>query len=173
MVAMLRYATLYADELARLCFPDERMVDVLSVSYAGGLERTVIEDHGVTSDIFGLHVPGAERAVQRWILGETLDSRRGTHARTLATAAAGDPFLALTDKRLLIIEGLQTNAPRVTWSTLLPEVLQLRSDPHLMVGFGRLRIDFADGSVVRLRSGLLLPFAAIRFSRSFTRTIRR
>ncbi len=164
------YAKIYADEFAQLCHDDERLIDAISVQYASGLEITGTEDNRVSITLLdGVDAPVVDRLIQRSILGKTLDVSQGSQASLLASRVDVMSFLALTTKRLFIVDDLHQDTRRVTWTADLDDVQSLRCSPHLMLGLGRIRVGFDDGSMVRLRAGMLVPIAAIRFTAAFRR----
>lgn len=171
---MLPYAKIYADELAGLCHPGEEAVDAISVMYNAGREKQSGETNAVTFDpLNGLSVDAWNNAATRAIGGLTLDLRRGRHAAGLASAAASTTiFLVVTTHRLLVVDGISDGAPRVVWGADLSSVAVLRHDPRLPLEVGRMLVGFIDGSLVRLWAGLVSPFAARRFARSFARVVR-
>lgn len=170
---MINYAKIHAGELHRICRDGENVVDVISAMYSSGRERTQKETNTITFDpLNGLSVESWDDAALEAIGGLTLDVRRGTLGRELAEAA-GNPmgFLVLTTQRLLVIDGLQMGTPpMVTWSTDRGSVAVLRHDPRFPLELGRLLVGFLDGSMVRLRAGVLSPVAARRFVASFSGT---
>ena len=134
---MIEYARIYAAQLAELLGPDERAVDAISVDYAAGR-------------------------------GATLDTRGGPLAGMLAKAARLTPYLVLTEHRLLVVDELgDVEKQAVTWAVPLERVTAIRHDPKPPVELGRILVVFDDSSQVRLRAGLLLPFAARRFAKAF------
>lgn len=168
---MIEYARIYAAQLAELLGPGERALDAISVDYAAGRERLAGEDTDtVTFDIFnGLSVTAWEDAAEQAIGGMTLDTRGGAMAGRLAKAARLAPFLALTERRLLVVDELgDLERQTLTWAVPLEHVAVVKHDPRPPVDLGRILVAFDDSSLVRLRAGLLLPFAARRFSRAFS-----
>lgn len=168
---MIDYARIYAAQLAELLGPDERAVDAISVDYTSGRERTPDEGpNTVTFDIFnGLSVTAWEDAAVQAIGGLTLDTRGGPMAGRLAKAARLAPFLVLTERRLLVVDELgDVDRQAVTWAVPLEQVAVVRHDPRPPVELGRILVAFDDSSLVRLRAGLLLPFAARRFAKAFS-----
>lgn len=138
---MIDYARIYAAQLLELLGPSERAVDAISVDYAAGRERPD-DDHP--------------------------DSGAGSMAGMLAKAARLTPFLVLTERRLLVVDELgDPERQAVTWAVPLELVAVVRHDPRPPVDLGRILVGFDDSSLVRLRAGLLLPFAARRFARAF------
>lgn len=167
---MIAYARLYAAELEELLGGSERALDAISVDYAAGRERTPHDGPNEASfDVFGgLSVSAWDDAALQAIAGMTLDTRGGPMAGRLAKAARLTPWLVLTEQRLLVVDDLgDPERQAVTWSVPLEHVSVVRHDPKLPVELGRLLVAFDDSSLVRLRAGLLLPFAARRFSRAF------
>lgn len=170
---MIPYVKIYADEFEQLCYDDETLIDAISVEYAGGLEIDGTESNEMSIGICdGVDIPAVDRLIQRSILGKTLDIRNGSQASVLATRLGRMSFLALTTTRLFIVEDLHHDNRRVTWMADLDEVKSLRCSPHLMLGLGRIRMQFHDGSMIRLRAGLLVPVAAIRFTIAYRRLTR-
>lgn len=168
---MIKYAKIYATELQPLCQEGEEIVDVISAMYNTGREREPDESNTVSFDpINGLDVERWNRAAERGIGGLTLDLLRGRQAAELARTVEASSFLVLTTRRFLVIDKLQGGgAASLKWSTGRDDIAAITHDPRLPLELGRLRLDFADGSMVRLWTGVLLPFAARRFAASFRR----
>ena len=149
--AMLSYAKIYADELAELCAPGETAGDVISVMCNSGRERHADETQAVD-----------------------FDPLNGLAGELAAAATSASVFLAVTDRRILVVDGLSGGAdPRPVWSCALGDVAVLRHDPRLPLAVGRMLVGFTDGSLVRLWAGIFLPFAARRFAASFAAITRR
>ena len=167
---MIRYMQVFAEELGRICRGGEEILEAISAMYSPGRETTAGDVNTVTFDpINGLSVEAWNAAALQAIGGLTLDVRRGRQARHLADAASNPlGYLVLSTERLMVIDGLANSVtPRVTWSTELGSVAVLRHDPRVPLEMGRLLVGFLDGSLVRLRAGLLLPLAAPRLAASF------
>lgn len=172
IVHVINYTKIYATQLAGMCHAGEQMVDVASVMYNSGRERLPNETSLVSFDVIeGLSVDAWEDAALEAIQGLTLDVRRGHMAAAMSEAASSvSAYIALTTRRLIVLEGLQPGQePRVLFSAGLDDVAVLTHDPRFPLEMGRILVGFRDGSLVRLWMGVLNPFAARRFSASFKR----
>ncbi|MEO7588008.1 MAG: hypothetical protein ABIS84_08270 [Arachnia sp.] len=172
---MLNYAKIYADELGGLCQPGEEIVDIISALYNPGREVEPDESKTASFDpINGLDVSAWNDAAEKLVGGVTLDTRRGHEAADMARSFLSGSNLVLTTRNLMVVGNVSSDTtPDVSWEGTLESIAAITHDPRFPLELGRLRVDFADGSMVRLWGGLVLPFAARRFVTSFGRTTRR
>ena len=167
---MLDPARVYATEFANLCVPGEEVVAALSFTYHPGQELTAerTDDRVSFDPLNGLDVPRWNRATERFVGGVTLDVRRGSDAGSLVAADRADlamTTLVLTGTRLFVAKHKANEAPSLGWERRRDEVAEIVWSPRLFQ-FGRIELQFRDGSIVRLMAGLLSPLAARRFVRT-------
>ncbi|RMB62295.1 hypothetical protein [Tessaracoccus antarcticus] len=171
---MISFRKIFADELGRLCPAGEEVVDVISAQYHPGLEREPDESNTVTFDpINGLNVSSWNDSAEQLVGGLTLDTRRGHQAVGLARAFMTGSNLVLTTRRLLVIGHVSSDTtPEVAWEGPLSSIEAITHDPRFPLELCRIRVNCADGSMVRLWCGVL-PWAARRFVASFVSTASR
>lgn len=163
---MIDYLRLYADELAGICAPGERVLALAGVQYAAGEEQLGSPARGVSFDIVnGLSVARWNAAAYQFIGGASLAGAPGSAATHLRDTVDPHPLveLALTNQRLLLLTNLGGSNPiNIEWSCPLRIVAGIRHEPRWNQR-GRITIAFSDGSLVRLIAGYIFTGKARRF----------
>ena len=155
-------AQIYSEQIATLVEPGEAALAALMCQYAHGEERTGPADDTVTFDpLNGLSVPAWERAAGEAIMGVTLVGTPGSLAHRLMDAMADADHLIWTDRRLLAAD--LGNPATLAWAVPRDQVAEVRVDAR-MLQQGRIRVVFADGSMLRLLAGMLFAGEAHRFA---------
>ena len=172
---MISFRKIFADELGGLCQPGEEVVDVITALYHPGRELAPDESRTVTFDpINGLSVSAWNNSIEKLIGGATLDTRRGQRAADMARSFMSGSNLVLTTQNLMVIGPVSSDTtPEIFWEAPLHSIAAITHDPRFPLELGRIRVDFPDGSVVRLWAGMLLPLSARRFVAAFSATARR
>ena len=144
--------------------PGESLKAAATAMYAPGVEDTGAESGGVTFDpINGLDVSAWNRSAGVAISGVTLSGPPTSTAATIIQAFKGNDTLVVTSHRVLVMDFRPPEVITVKGEWPRADIADIAWDPRLFQ-HGRLRIVAADGSLVRLMCGLLLPGAAKRLA---------
>lgn len=145
-------AKLYAEAIAPLLAPGERLLSATMVTYFAGEERVGEEPGGIDFDpLLGLVVPAWEAAMQRALTGVSLMGRPGSLAHRLLDAMSWGNHIVVTDARILVADLGDTGS--LAWEAPRSIVVHAAVTPRLLQR-GRVTLGFSDGSVLRVMAGM-------------------
>ncbi|MDO5684403.1 MAG: hypothetical protein Q4G46_16455 [Propionibacteriaceae bacterium] len=157
---MFDSAQVYADELATVVEPGERVLNATMVSYLPGRERRGRPDSVTFDPINGLDSSRLNDAAVEAMGGTSLHGADGSLADQLSNVIGAASHLVITDRRVLVVD-LGTGSAKLRWSAPRAAIVSMEWAPRLLQR-GRVRVQLADGSTVLVVAGMLSGGAAKR-----------